>query len=213
MTGEQFINHTSQAQRGGKLRFTFVIAALSLILLVVAAIHSAWKTHSLREANLPVPAMEVIARDLRAFHHQTGRFPRDFRELNERIWRGARSHQISPDGKTLAAAQANYLYTLHTVNPPDATRTGDNDAAPPKAAVWGVPTGERARESATYFWYVTPERIEGWMGPALTSATAGAVSSIPSEQQLALLAMTRQTQSGTSLTAPKSNGIFSVLPF
>lgn len=211
MTGEQ-PNSSTSGTHSGKLRFTFVIVALSLVLFIAAYIHSAWTANNLREANLPVPAMEVIARDLRAFHHQTGRFPRDFRELNERIWRGERSQQISPDGKTLTAAQANYFYTLHTINSPNQTRESSS-VEPPKAALWGVPVGERANESATYFWYVTPQRIEGWMGPALTSATVGAISGIPSEQQLALLTMTRQTVSGTSLTAPKSNGIFSLFPF
>lgn len=211
MTNDQSTTPTSGA-RSGKLRFTFVIGALSLILFIVSFIHSAWTANNFREANLPVPAMEVLARDLRLFHQQIGRFPRDFRELDERIWQGTRAQQISPDGKTLTAAQANYFYTLHAINPPTPTRA-NSIAAPPKAALWGVPTGERGDESATYFWYVTPERIEGWMGPALTSATVGAINGIPSEQQLALLTMTRQTINGTSLTAPKSNGIFSIFPF
>ncbi|MGI9104770.1 MAG: hypothetical protein ACR2G4_00825 [Pyrinomonadaceae bacterium] len=211
MANEQTINQES-GTRIGKLRFTFVIAALSLILMIVAFIHSAWTANNAREANLPVPAMELLARDLRTFHHQTGRFPHDFRELNERIWQGARAQQISPDGKTLTAAQANYFYTLHIINPPNPTRA-NTVVPPPKAAIWGVPMGERADESATYFWYVTPQTIEGWMGPALRPETIGAISSVPSEQQLALLTMTRQTTSGTSLTAPKSSGVFSFFPF
>lgn len=207
MTNEQALN-TTQARRG-RLRFTFIIAALSLVLLVIALVFSVWARNSEREANLPVPAMETVVLALRTFHQQTGRFPRDFRELNERLWRGERSRQISPDGKSLVAPASRYYYTLHTVNPADPTRA----TVPVKAGIWAVPMGERAQEAATYFWYVTPRDIERWMGPALTRENVGAVRSIPSEEQLALLTMTRQAANGVSLTAPKTNGIFSFFPF
>ena len=207
MTNEQTIKQS--LGRTGRMRFTFVIAALSLGLFVAAAIYSAWARNRDHEAQLPVPAVETVALALRTFHQQTGRFPRDFRELDERVWKGARRKQISADGMMLIAPASHYLYTLHTINPSDPAQTTD----PVKAGIWAVPTGERAQEAATYFWYVTPQRIEGWMGPALTRENIGAVKSIPSEQLLYLLTMTRQPPGGVSLTAPKSSGIFSFLPF
>ncbi len=207
MTGEQAT--TAQPARAIKLRFTFIVAALSLVLLVVALVYSGWSRENERDAQMPVPALEQIALALRTFHSQTGRFPLDFRELDERVWKGARRAQISPDGVTLTAPQSHYFYTLHTINPADPVRA----SAPPKAGLWGVPTGERAVEAATYFWYITPRQIEGWMGPALTPENVNRASAIPSERQLALLTMTKQTAGGTSLTAPKSSGIFSFLPF
>lgn len=191
------------------MRFTFVIAALSLGLFIAAAIYSAWARNRDHEARLPVPAVEAVALALRTFHQQTGRFPRDFRELDERVWKGARGKQISPDGKTLVAPASHYFYTLHTINPSDSARAAD----PAKAGIWAVPTGGRAQEAATYFWYVTPQKIEGWMGPALARENVGAARAIPSEQQLALLTMMRQPPGGISLTPPKSSGIFSLLPF
>lgn len=194
---------------GARLRITFVLFALSLVLLIAAVVYSAWRSDSEREANIPVPATEMIALALRTFHNQTGRFPRDFRELDRRVWNGTRANQISPDGTSLVASSSHYFYTLHTVNPPQLVRV----TAPAKAGIWAVPTGERAHEAATYFWYVTPQRIEGWMGPALTRESIGAVRGVPSEQQLALLTMTRQPPGGASMTAPKPNNIFSVLPF
>ncbi|MDQ3258482.1 MAG: hypothetical protein M3R15_32135 [Acidobacteriota bacterium] len=207
MKNEQAANISTG--RGGRMKFTFAALALSFLLLVFAIIYASWQSSRASEANLPVPAMEQIALALRTFHHQTGRFPTDFRELNERVWRGTRTQQISLDGRTLTAAQSNYFYTLHTIQPANPTRTD----APPKTAVWGVPVGERASESATYFWYVTPQKIEGWMGPALTRETVAVTGAVPSEQQLALLTMTRQTTDGMSLTAPKASGISSFLPF
>jgi len=206
MTNEQALN-TTQARRG-RLRFTFIIAALSLVLLVVALVFSAWARNNEREANMPVPAMETVTLALRMFHQQTGRFPHDFRELNERVWRGTRSGQISPDGKSLIAPASRYYYTLHTVNPNNPTRA----TTPAKAGIWAVPTGERAQEAATYFWYVTPRDIERWMGPALTRANIGVIRTIPSEEQLALLVMTRQP-AGAIPSQPASKGIFSIFGF
>jgi len=207
MKNEQASN--TSTRRGGRMKFTFAALALSFLLLVFAVIYASWQSSRASEANLPVPAMEQIALALRTFHHQTGRFPTDFRELNERVWRRARTQQISPDGKTLTAAQSNYFYTFHAINPANPTRAD----TPPKAAICGAPLGERASKSATYFWYVTPQKIEGWMVPALTRETIGEMGAVPSEQQLALLTMTRQTTNGTSLTAPKASGISSFIPF
>lgn len=192
----------------GRMRFTFVAIVLSLILFVVSIIYSAWTREQSRVANMPVPAMETIVLALRTFHRQTGSFPRHFRELDERVWRGERRPQISPDGKSLVAAQSHYYYTLHVVNPYDPTRA----AAPAKAGIWAVPTGERAQEAATYFWYVTPRDIERWMGPALTRENIAAAGSIPSEEQLALLVMTRQPPSALP-SQSASRGIFSLLGF
>ena len=207
MTNEQSIKRPLTLK--GRMHFTLIIAGLSLALLVISIIYSSWSRERAREANMPVPAMETVVLALRNFHQQTGRFPRDFNELDERVWKGARRAQISPDGKSLNAPQSHYYYTLHTINPDEPARATE----PVKAGVWAVPTGERAQEAATYFWYVTPQKIEGWMGPALTRENIGAVRAIPSEQQLALLTMTRQPSGGVSLTAPKSSGVFSFLPF
>jgi hypothetical protein len=192
-----------------RLRFTYVTLACTLVLLIVAAVYSAWVRNREHEANLPLPALETVVVALRTFHQQTGRFPESFRELDERIWKGARRAQISADGKSLNAPASHYYYTLHSINLQRAPATNDKEMI--KAALWAVPTGPRAQEAATYFWYVTPDRIERWMGPALTTENIGAVKTIPSEQQLALLVMTRQP-AGTASTTSNRN-VFSILNF
>lgn len=206
MTDEQSIKRPLSLK--GRMHFTLIIAGLSLALLIISMVYSSWSHERQREANMPTPAMETIVLALRTFHQQTGRFPRDFNELDERIWKGVRRAQISPDGRSLNAPQSHYYYTLHTINPSDPTRA----TLPAKAGIWAVPTGERAAEAATYFWYVTPRDIERWMGPALTHENVGAVNGIPSEQQLALLVMTRQPPSATSQSST-SKGIFSIFGF
>lgn len=193
-----------------RLRFTYLILVLSLVLLVVAFIYSAWSSNSEHEANLPVPALETVIVALRTFHQQTGRFPASFRELDEKLWKGTRRQQISEDGKSLNAPASHYYYTLHTVNPPRPGVSG-KAAEPIKAAIWAVPTGPRASEAATYFWYVTPDKIERWMGPALTPENIGAVKTIPTEQQLALLVMTRQPTG--NISSQSNRGLFPFFGF
>jgi hypothetical protein len=192
-----------------RLRFTYVTSACTLVLLIVASVYSAWARSREHQANLPVPAPETVVVALRIFHRQTGRFPESFRELDGRVWKGARHAQISPDGTSLNAPASHYYYTLHPVDLRRATTTIDKEMI--KAALWAVPTGPRAQEAATYFWYVTPDRVERWMGPALTAENVGAVKTIPSEQQLALLVMTRQPR-GTAYP-PSNKGIFSIFGF
>ena len=50
------------------------------------------------------------------------------------------------------------------------------------------------------------------MGPALTRENIGAMRNIPSEEQLALLAMTRQPANAVA-SQPASKGIFSIFGF
>ena len=201
MKDNQAPNNTRPAS-AGRLRFTYIILGLALALLAIALTSSAWRGQQTHEANLPAPGLEAVVVALRAFHQQTGRFPADFRELDARLWRGAKQPHISADGKALMAPAAHYYYTLHVVNPVG----GSNPPLPPKAGLWAVPTGPRANEAATYFWYVTPTEIERWMGPALTADNIGAVRTLPSEQQLALLVMTKQAK-GAAAHSSASGGL------
>ncbi len=111
-------NHLDKHNRApqSRLRFTYVILALSLGLFVVALLYSAWAKNREHDANMPVPAPEAVVVALRTFHRQTGRFPKDFRELDERLWKGTRQAQISADGTSLVAPSSHYYYTLHTIN-------------------------------------------------------------------------------------------------
>lgn len=178
--------------RSSKMRFSYIFLVVSLVLLVISLVYSSWHKQNEHEANLPICGIETVVVALRSFHQQTGRFPKDFRELDERIWKGTKREQISEDGKSLNAPASHYFYVLHVVNPIENISTTKEQYM--KAGLWAVPTGTRSSEAATHFWYITPTDIERWMGPALTSQNIGAISTIPTEQQLALLVMTKQTK-------------------
>ena len=196
MNSNQPANQTPPA-RVGRWRFAYLMLGLALVLLVAALIASAWRNQARHEADLPVPGLEAVAVALRAFHQQTGRFPKDFRELDARLWRKAKQSQISADGKSLTAPAAHYHYTLHVSNP----SAGGNATQPPQAGLWAVPTGPRASEAATHFWYLTPTTLERSQGPALPSEQVGAVRAWPTEQQLALLVMTKQVSDNATRQA------------
>jgi len=100
--------------------------ACILVLLIVAAVYSAWRRNRAHEANLPLPALETVVSALRRFRQQTGRLPKSFRELDKRIWKGARRAQVSADEQSLNAPASHY-YTLPSINPPRPTATNDKE--------------------------------------------------------------------------------------
>lgn len=186
-----------------KFRFTYIVLVLSFILLIVSLVYSSWRKNNEHEANLPKCGIETVVVAIRTFHQQTGRFPKDFLELNERIWKGTKREQISEDGKSLNAPSSHYFYTLHVINPVENIKAKE----PSKAGVWAIPTGPRANDAATHFWYITPNDTERWMGPALTSQNIDAIKTIPTEGQLALLVMTKQKTNSLKESPP------SIFPF
>jgi len=183
----------------GKLRLTYLVFIGAFLSLIVSVCYGAYTTHRRLESQLPRPNLETVVRDLRQFHQQTGRFPRDFNELDERLWRREKRERISNNGESLFSPSGNYHYTLHTV-------------ASERACIWAVPVGARAEEAATHFWAITPERVERWAGPGLTLAQVSVVRDVPSESQLALLAMTKQTNNESGNQSPARN-IFTFLGF
>ncbi len=181
-------------------RWTYGIFAATLALLIISAIYGAVAASRARDSQMPAVALETVVSALRTYHQQTGQFPKDFRELDKRLWNGSKAGRISTDGKSLLSPSGNYYYTLHQV---DATRAG----------VWAVPIGVRSEEAATHFWFITPDKIERWMGPALTHDNVGVVKAIPSEEQLALLVMTKQPAANTAGKSSPSHGIFSLFGY
>lgn len=177
-----------------KFRFSYIVLVLSFAILITSLIYSSWRRHNEHEANLPKCGIETVVAAIWIFHQQTGRFPKDFLELDERIWKGAKREQISVDGKSLNAPSSHYFYTLHVISSfSDIKSEGKIKKDISKAGIWAVPTGSRSNEAATHFWYITPNDTERWMGPALTSQNINAVKTIPTEQQLTLLVMTKQS--------------------
>lgn len=202
------MKHTTQAASApaapastGHWRLSYLWLGLSVLALLGARGYAAWADAQAHAAQLPKSGMAAVAAALRTFHQQTGRFPPDFRALDGRVWGGTKEPQISADGLALTAPASHYYYRLQVTNPP----LGAASRAGLVVGLWGVPLGPRASEAATYFWRVTPDVIESWQGPALTAANVSAVRGMPTEQELALLVMTRQNP---TRPAERSSGSF-----
>ena len=56
------------------------------------------------------PAIDQIVKALRAYHHQAGRFPQSFVDLEGRVWRHNHPPSFSEDGRSLSVANYYYLY-------------------------------------------------------------------------------------------------------
>ena len=184
-----------------KLWFSLVFVVVAVVFATAAfaytRIAGQWRAESEYEQKLPRPAMDVIVQSLKTFHLRNGRFPANFNELDVGIWNRERYSLISPDGRTLTARNANYLYAYY--RPHEA-----------KAVLWAVPLGERRTEAATHLWFVTLKTEERWAGPALLPQNFGAANAVPSEQQLRFLQMVLQRPELQPDAKRRPRGIFSV---
>lgn len=187
---------------GGAGVIIIIIVLMAGILCVFGLLYYGYKSDSQYKSQIPSCALPTLALGLRTFHARTGRFPNDFHEMNKAIWKNRFADSIEDNGLTLQMAAYHYVYRLHRVD----------DA---KVAIWATPFGARATEAATHFWYLTPNEVETWMGPALSQQHLFALSTIPSEMQLRTLLMTRQTSVPKSLSVSSSRrkSPFSFLPF
>lgn len=183
-----------------KLWFSLVFVGVSVVFATAAfaymRVAGHWREESEYEQKLPRPAMDLIVQSLKTFHMRNGRFPTNFNELDAGIWNRERYRLISPDGRTLTARNAHYLYVYH--RPHEA-----------KAVLWAVPLGERRTEAATHLWFITPKTEEKWAGPGLLPQNFGAADSVPSEQQLRFLQMILQRPELQPDAKGRSRGIFS----
>jgi hypothetical protein len=160
-----------------RLRVSFVMAGLALAALVVVyasvTLAAAWRA----QRETPRLAADSLVKALRTFHRQTGRFPADFRELEERVWRHKQSPDFGSDGRTLSVA--NYYYIYHPVD----ART---------STIWIIPTGPRREEGSTHFLLLTPDGLRRWKGAPLSLGEISRLPQVPQYREMAVLGMTEK---------------------
>src|SRR6185295_12771992 len=104
------------------------------------------------KASLPRPAIDQIVKALRTYHHQVGRFPDTFVDLQTRVWRHKRLHPFGEDGHSLS--MTNYYYVYYAI---DATA----------CCLWAIPINKRKEEGSTFFLTLTPDGARKWKGAPL----------------------------------------------
>ena len=65
-------------------RFTYLILGFSIVAVIGSYLYSLWTASQREKAMLPRPAVDQIVKALRTYHHQVGRFPQSFVELEGR---------------------------------------------------------------------------------------------------------------------------------
>ena len=67
-------------------KISFVLVAISGLLLVGVYIYTLWASDRQRSEDLPVKAADVMVRDLRSFHKKRGGFPANLKDLEGIVW-------------------------------------------------------------------------------------------------------------------------------
>jgi hypothetical protein len=166
-----------EGARKQKFKLTFIILGVSVVVLVISFAYGTWARTEREKQLVPRLGVESMVKSLRQFQRQTGQFPDDFMQLEERIWKHKTLPDFGPSKRTLTVA--NYYYVYGKSNPSTCT-------------VWGIPSGPKREEASTHFLVVTPDLIRRWKGPALTKTDVDRIDSDPTADLLNMLGMAEQ---------------------
>jgi hypothetical protein len=157
-----------------KLRITYL--SISLAAVAICAGYS-WYLYTLfRDAqfNMPQPQIEKLTRDLRLFHSRTKRFPKNFNEINDLIWRTRPKPDYGADGRQARVKNYRYFYM----------RVNDQ-----RCAIWAIPFGSQRHYASTFFVVLSPEWMRSWKGRAISDGEMAQIPAIPSPAVLTELRM------------------------
>ena len=166
-----------EGARKQRLKVTFIILPLAIITLIICYAYGTWARTVREKEMVPRLAVDSMVKGLRQYQRQTGQFPGDFGELEQRIWKHKQSPDFGPSKRTLTVA--NYYYVYAKTDPLTCT-------------IWAIPSGPKREEASTHFLVVGPEVIKVWKGPALSKNDIDKISSAPTGDLLHMLGMTEQ---------------------
>ena len=162
-------------------RFSYFILGVSIVGAVGSYAYGLWVTSQQEKASLPRPAIDQIVKALRTYHHQVGRFPDTFVDLQTRVWRHKRLPPFGEDGHSLS--MTNYYYVYYAI---------DDKAC----SLWAVPINKRREEGSTFFLALTADAARKWKGAPLGLEEIKRLPPLPDPAQLALLGLTEQSIAG-----------------
>jgi hypothetical protein len=162
------------AMRISKWRLTYIAALLS----VIAGLSSyGWYIYTLvrdAQAYKPQPQIERLLKDLLTYHQQTKQFPRNFDDINQRLWHTTPPPDYGKDRRE--ARTKNYYYWYTYVNPDT-------------CVFWALPTGQQRQYAAAFFIVLAPGWVRAWKGKARSDEEINYLPAIPSSQALAEMQM------------------------
>jgi hypothetical protein len=167
----------NQKINGRQMRMSFAAFGTSIVAIIVVYV-STTLTKALNERReTPRLAADSLVKALRDYHRQAGRFPKDFRELDARVWKHKNAPDFGADGRGLSIA--NYYYSYYQVDAHTST-------------IWIIPTGPRRDEGATHFLLLKPDNLRRWKGAPLSLDEVKNLPPVPQYGQMPLLGMTEQ---------------------
>jgi hypothetical protein len=159
------------------VRLTYVVLGFCLLALIASHLYGLWAAAQEEKAMLPRPAVDQIIKALRSYHHQVGKFPQSFAELEGRVWRHRRPPNFGEDGRSLS--MANYYYIYYLIDEGTCT-------------LWAIPINKRREEGSTFFLALSTETARRWKGAPLALDEIKRLPALPEPAQLALLGLTEQ---------------------
>jgi hypothetical protein len=165
------------AEGKSKFRLSFLVLGFSLVAALGVLSYGLWKAYQRQTDLLPKTAFDPIVKALRTFHHQTGKFPATFAEIEGTIWHHKQPPNFGDDGRSLSIA--HYYYSYY-------------QAAPGICTIWAIPIDKRRQEGSTFFVVLTPDAIRRWKGAPLGPDDIRRMNPIPSQADLAVLGLTEQ---------------------
>lgn len=160
-----------------RLKISFVLIALSILLVVGGYVYSLWAADRQAAAATPVEATSMMIRDLLAFHKKRGSFPKDLEELEGVIWDKKKSREFSIGNRGFL--HRNYFYFYTRLDPHNLT-------------LWAVPTGQLSDGASTIFVSGSPVGFRSWKGAALSPDYVSSIKANPSEIELGTLGLVEQ---------------------
>jgi hypothetical protein len=161
-----------------ELDIPFILLAVAIVLTVVCYVHSRRAEAQRQQELLPRLAADSMVKGLRQYQRETGQFPADFAELEQRVWKHANVPDFGPAKRTLTVA--NYYHM-------------DSKVDPLTCVVWAIPSGPRREEGSTHFLVIGPEVIRRWKEPALSKAHIDKLEPVPTADVLNIMGMTEQS--------------------
>lgn len=125
----------------------------------------------------PRLAVDSMVKALRKHYKQTGRFPADFQQLNERVWKHKTSQNYGSDNRTMAVG--NYYYMYYPANAQTCT-------------IWAIPTGPKREEGSTHFLVLTYDTLRRWKGAPLSLDEVRKLPVVPQYREMGAFGMLEQ---------------------
>jgi hypothetical protein len=166
-----------EGARKQKFKLTFVILGVSVLVLVISFAYGTWARTQRESEMVPRLAADSLTKSLWQFQRQTGQFPDDLMQLEERIWKHSKVPDFGPSKRTLVVRNYYYLYAK---------------SDPMTCTVWAIPSGPKREEGSTHFLVITPDLIRHWKGPALSKSDIDSIAPAPTTNLLITLGMTEQ---------------------